>query len=156
MWQSQGSNPLGSSLRPPTYSTAVRGPGRMHTLDLLLLLQVYCDMETERGGWTVIQLRANGSVNFQRNWKEYRQVCATSSSPGTEEGASDLWAQSPEPLLTGPSPGSAVREPVERQQGRIRAPGARPSGAVLTALLSRRASGTRAGSTGWGMKPCTS
>uniref|UniRef100_A0A452IKW9 Fibrinogen C-terminal domain-containing protein n=1 Tax=Gopherus agassizii TaxID=38772 RepID=A0A452IKW9_9SAUR len=36
-------------------------------------LQVFCDMETERGGWTVIQRRTNGSVNFQRKWKEYKQ-----------------------------------------------------------------------------------
>ncbi|XP_033627252.1 angiopoietin-4-like [Asterias rubens] len=35
-------------------------------------LEVYCDMETDGGGWIVIQRRQDGSVNFNRNWAEYR------------------------------------------------------------------------------------
>lgn len=44
------------------------------TPHLLNSLQVFCDMEASGGGWTLIQRRENGSVNFQRNWKDYKQV----------------------------------------------------------------------------------
>ena len=33
---------------------------------------VFCDQETAGGGWTVIQKRLDGSVNFKRGWKDYK------------------------------------------------------------------------------------
>ena len=34
--------------------------------------KVFCDMDTTGGGWTVIQRRADGSVDFYRNWVDYK------------------------------------------------------------------------------------
>jgi len=34
-------------------------------------VSVFCDMT--HGGWTVIQRRLNGSVDFYRSWNDYRR-----------------------------------------------------------------------------------
>uniref|UniRef100_A0A3Q2C6I7 Fibrinogen-like 2a n=2 Tax=Cyprinodon variegatus TaxID=28743 RepID=A0A3Q2C6I7_CYPVA len=35
--------------------------------------EVFCEMESFGGGWTVIQQRVNGSVSFNRTWTEYKK-----------------------------------------------------------------------------------
>lgn len=37
------------------------------------LFQAWCDQTNAQGGWTVIQRRLDGSVNFFRNWEQYKQ-----------------------------------------------------------------------------------
>ncbi|KAK7162140.1 hypothetical protein R3I94_004705 [Phoxinus phoxinus] len=36
------------------------------------VVEVYCDQDTGMGGWALVQQREDGSVNFNRTWKEYR------------------------------------------------------------------------------------
>ncbi|TWW65343.1 Angiopoietin-4 [Takifugu flavidus] len=35
-------------------------------------VKVFCDMKTGGGGWTVLQFRGNGSVDFHRGWRDYK------------------------------------------------------------------------------------
>ena len=44
----------------------------MHIVNTNNSISVYCDMETDGGGWTVLLKRQVGSVEFYQNWTDYK------------------------------------------------------------------------------------
>lgn len=46
-------------------------------------VKAFCDMETEGGGWTVLQKRFEGRVDFHRTWQEYKK--------GFGEASGEYW-----------------------------------------------------------------
>ncbi|RLV62300.1 hypothetical protein DV515_00019457, partial [Chloebia gouldiae] len=57
------------------YSNGLRQSGIYSVLPSVrgIPVEVLCEMDTEGGGWTVIQRRQDGSVDFNRTWNEYKE-----------------------------------------------------------------------------------
>ena len=67
-----------------------------------MALKVFCDMETDGGGWTVIQRRVDDKVDFQRNWYDYKH--------GFGDLTGNFWIGLENMhMLAGPSKGATLR-----------------------------------------------
>ncbi|XP_067844527.1 fibrinogen-like protein 1 [Heptranchias perlo] len=57
------------------YYNGVRGNGIYTIIPSIggVPTRVYCDMDTAGGGWTMVQQRIDGSTDFNRGWKEYKE-----------------------------------------------------------------------------------
>ncbi|XP_078667096.1 microfibril-associated glycoprotein 4-like [Branchiostoma floridae x Branchiostoma belcheri] len=54
------------------YHTVSSGVYKILPVGLSSPISVYCDQTTDGGGWTVIQRRFNGSIDFNRPWNAFR------------------------------------------------------------------------------------
>ncbi|KAK0061515.1 BpFREP17.3 [Biomphalaria pfeifferi] len=57
---------------PPTSCRNVTSTKARVIVTLSSGVKVMCDTKTDGGGWIIFQRRINGSVDFYRGWKEYR------------------------------------------------------------------------------------
>lgn len=51
------------------------------------VVEVYCDQGTGMGGWVLVQQREDGSVNFNRTWKEYQNGFGQVD----QQGKGEIW-----------------------------------------------------------------
>ncbi|XP_050086608.1 ficolin-1-like [Anopheles aquasalis] len=64
--------------KPTTYASCKETPAKvsgvyqLHLNDDSTPFNVYCEQEKFGGGWIVVQHRFDGSVDFYRNWTDYR------------------------------------------------------------------------------------
>uniref|UniRef100_A0A2C9KRE4 Fibrinogen C-terminal domain-containing protein n=1 Tax=Biomphalaria glabrata TaxID=6526 RepID=A0A2C9KRE4_BIOGL len=57
---------------PPVFCREIISTHNRVIVKLISGLKVMCDTKTDGGGWIIFQRRINGSVDFYRDWKEYR------------------------------------------------------------------------------------
>uniref|UniRef100_A0A4W4G155 Fibrinogen C-terminal domain-containing protein n=1 Tax=Electrophorus electricus TaxID=8005 RepID=A0A4W4G155_ELEEL len=52
------------------YGITENGIYSIHLTNSTQTIKVFCDMKTRGGGWTVLQHRFDGSVEFHRSWED--------------------------------------------------------------------------------------